>query len=101
MNIRLKTVELKIVVPAELQIGDVVRLQGMDCGYGDCTVVQIEEGWATLKRLYIHLGEFTYTGGVLNFIGTETIKVPVNQHIEYVYLGNIYRGPRDAEGKVL
>ena len=61
---------------AELRLGDEVDL-GLE-SYGTATVVKIKDGVVELIRPFIHIGEFSYTGGVLNYIGTETVKLFVD-----------------------
>jgi hypothetical protein len=57
----------------EIVLGDVVRL--IDGPYGWATVVKIEKDAIHLFRPYVHIGNFTYTGGVLHYIGTETLTI--------------------------
>lgn len=64
------TIKLKA---AELVLGDQVDLLGSPFGWA--TVVQITGEEVHMVRPYIHIADFTYTGGVMNYIGTETVKV--------------------------
>ena len=67
----MSTIKLK---PAELVLGDRVNLlPGED--YGWATVVNITADTVELVRPYVHIGDFTYTGGVLHYIGVETVRL--------------------------
>lgn len=63
----------------ELQLGDRVRLfDGDDPGaaYMDATVINVTEKDVTFFRPYVHIGDFSHTGGVTPYIGTEQFSVP-------------------------
>lgn len=53
-----------------LKLGDRVEL--FEGAYGTATVIQIEDDKVTFYRPYIHTSDFSYTGGVIPYIGTET-----------------------------
>lgn len=57
----------------DLVLGDEVRL--LEGPYGWGTVVQIKDDEVHIFRPYVHIGDFSYTGGVLYYIGSELIKV--------------------------
>jgi len=57
----------------ELILGDHIKI--LDSPYGWATVVKIEGRDATLFRPYVHLSDFTYTGGVPHYVGTETFTI--------------------------
>lgn len=57
----------------QLVLGDQVQL--IDDPYGWGTVVNIADDHAEIFRPYVHIGDFHYTGGVLHYIGSETVKV--------------------------
>jgi hypothetical protein len=60
-------VELK-----DLKLGDVVRLDLQ--AYGDATVRKINaDGTVVVFRPYVHSEDFSYTGGVICYIGTEDV----------------------------
>ncbi len=84
---------MKTVKATELKIGDVVKIAEHTTTFSHSTVIQIEDGWITLFRPYVHLANFTYTGGVIPYLGTEKYKVPVSSPKEFIWLDNIYRGP--------
>lgn len=58
----------------DLVLGDKVDLLGGD-PYGWGTVVQITAEEVHIFRPYVHIGDFSYTGGVQHYIGTELVKV--------------------------
>ena len=69
----------------ELVLGDKVQL--LDDPYGWGTVTRIGAGdtdddpsFVEIFRPYVHIGDFEYTGGVLHYIGTETVKVCRHGH---------------------
>ena len=69
----------KIITTAELQLADVVEAESTtNLVWTTCIVTQIENGQVTLFRPYGHTGEFSYTGGVIPYVGIETYKVDVD-----------------------
>ena len=65
----------KQVSASGLKLKDVVDL---DFQYGYATVTNIKDGVITLFRPYVHTSDFSYTGGVIPYIGFEIITV--SQH---------------------
>ena len=60
-------------VPAnELRLGDQVQM--FSDSYGWATVSKADDETVTLTRPFVHLADFTYTGGRIPYIGIETIK---------------------------
>ncbi len=55
----------------DLRLGDVVRL--FEGAYGTATVKQTKDGVVTLFRPYGHTSDFSYTGGVICYVGMESI----------------------------
>lgn len=55
----------------ELRLADVVDLGGID-GYSYATVSNIRDGLITFYRPYTHTADFSYTGGVICYLGIET-----------------------------
>jgi len=53
----------------ELVLGDKVLV--LKDAYGWATVVKLEGNDATVHRVYVHIADFSYTGGVLSYVGTE------------------------------
>jgi len=64
-----------------LKIGDTVRLY--DGPFADAIVKQVAEGLITFWRPYGHSADFTYTGGVICYIGTETFSRYADSTEEY------------------
>lgn len=83
--------ENKKLLAKDLKLGDVVRLHDYNSAFSDCTVINIENGAITLFRPYVHLADFTYTGGVIPYVGFEKFVVLLNSPSEYVLIDNIYR----------
>ncbi len=54
----------------EVVLGDEVQV--VDGPYGWATVVKIDGDNLHVFRPYVHIGDFSYTGGVLHYIGSET-----------------------------
>ena len=74
------TINLKA---SDLVLGDKVNLLGGE-PYGWATVVQITGEEVHIFRVYVHVGDFSYTGGVLHFTGSETVKVWSKSDREFV-----------------
>lgn len=62
------------LTPRELQLADVVQ-PDLDYGYNYLTVKQITASEVVLVRPFIHTADFSYTGGVLTYIGLEEVRV--------------------------
>ena len=63
----------------DLQLADVVQLNfATAMPWHTSTVQQIKDGYATLFRPYVHTEDFSYTGGVICYIGIETFEVPMD-----------------------
>ena len=77
-----------------LRIGDVVRLlctgEVVDTGFNQLVVINKTEEAITFFRPYVSLGDFTYTGGVIPYIGIERFDAPFRGAV-YILLDNIYR----------
>ena len=75
----------EIILPKDMQLGDIVQLNGVDqWEYSTCTVKQIKDGYVTLFRPFVHTNNFSYTGGVICYIGIEESKISVDSHHEYL-----------------
>jgi hypothetical protein len=72
---------LNIIKAKDLQLADIIRPKDLNYKFMDCTVKQIKEDIITLFRPYVATADFSYTGGVLCYIGID----------EY----NIYRDERE------
>lgn len=64
---------MQTIQTREMQLGDVVR--SSDQEFSDSTVKQIQDGFITLVRPYIHTSDFATTGGLITYIGLEEYKV--------------------------
>ena len=71
-----KSYKRKIIQTSELQLADVVESYGgTNLIWTTCIVTQIRDGEVTLFRPYGHTNDFSYTGGVIPYVGIETYKV--------------------------
>jgi hypothetical protein len=68
----------------ELQLGDVVEL--FEGPYGCGTVKQIKDGMITFFRPYTATADFSYTGGVICYVGIEESSRTVNPRETYKFL---------------
>lgn len=71
-----------ILKTRDLKLADVVQLSEGD--YMTATVSQVTEDEVTFIRPYIHTADFSYTGGVITYIGQETVKVYRDSKREYL-----------------
>lgn len=63
-------------IPAsDLQLADHVQVIPIAGPYVSGTVIDIEGGWAKVLRPYVHTADFSYTGGVIPYIGFEHVMV--------------------------
>jgi len=70
-----------IIIPAsQLRLADIVLLKLQDgiSPYSFATVKQVKDGWVTLFRPYTHTDDFSYTGGVICYVGVETFEIPAD-----------------------
>jgi hypothetical protein len=68
---------MKQIETKDLQLGDTVSL---DYEAWDCAIVkQIKDGKVTLFRPYGTTAEFTYTGGVICYVGIEEWDIEANE----------------------
>jgi len=74
------------VLAKDLRLGDQVRL--FPEPYGWATVVKLQEhsnhGGVHLQRLYLHTADFSYTGGLMNYVGFETVIVHPDDRREFL-----------------
>lgn len=66
------------LIAKELQLADVVQLH--DGPWGTAIVKQIKDNEVTFFRPYGHANEFSYTGGVICYIGIEVFSQPITDH---------------------
>lgn len=66
----------------ELQLGDIVRRVGWESEPYTCaTVKQVKDGNVILFRPYVKTEDFSYTGGVITYVGIEEYTVPIDDHV--------------------
>jgi len=77
----------------ELKLGDIVRLENLGA-FHDCIVTNIANGFVHLRRPYMINSDFTYTGGVLTYIGTEDFCIVIGdpRHVLRVQRSNLKEG---------
>lgn len=71
----------KLIPISELQLGDVVSLFPDDV-FSGCVVRQIKDGYAHLFRPYATTADFSYTGGVIPYIGVEEFTLDMSDKRE-------------------
>ena len=59
----------------KLQLADTVRLFD-DGAFRDGVVTNIDDDYVYVERPYSHTADFSYTGGVIAYIGHENCKLP-------------------------
>ena len=64
------------VKTCDLRLADVVKV--FDGPWSTGIVTHIDGNMVTMFRPYGTTADFSYSGGVIPYIGTETIKVPVD-----------------------
>lgn len=67
-EVRLRDKEVRL---CDLELGDVVEL--FEGPYGHATVKKITDDQVTFFRPYVHHDDFSYTGGVICYIGIEEV----------------------------
>lgn len=65
---------------SELQLGDIVEV--FDDAFGTAVINQIKDGSIHFFRPYGTSEDFSYTGGVIPYIGIETFTRPVTDSSE-------------------
>lgn len=73
----------------QINLGDIVELAA-DAGntYRHCTVCKVNpDGTVNLFRPYTHTADFPYTGGVICYVGIETINSVNPSHLNLVAKG--------------
>lgn len=61
-----------VIDAKDCRLGDIVRpvvLDNPNEGYSDSTVIKITDQSVTLFRPYVHTSDFTYTDGVIPYVG--------------------------------
>lgn len=68
----------------DLQLGDVIDIGSMgSAGWTTAIVKQIEGGNVHLFRPYGTTADFSYTGGVICYVGMEQYTVPLSSDMEF------------------
>lgn len=83
----------KIFLAKDLNLGDVVVLELIDTTERvaqQLTVVDKTKEQIKLFRPFVSLANFTYTGGVLHYLGFEYVTVLFNSPCRFRLIGNIY-----------
>lgn len=70
----------------DLQLGDVVELFESE-PYAHATVKKLSSNTATFFRPYVHTADFSYTGGVICYIGIEELTCPLTQSFRVIRRG--------------
>jgi hypothetical protein len=71
----------EMVTANKLSIADIVQV--FDDAFGTAIVKQVTEKEISFFRPYAVNADFSYTGGVLCYTGTEEWSVPNNDHTRY------------------
>ena len=75
---------------SELRLGDRVRPKHpASRAFTDMVVKQIKNDEITFFRPYAHTADFSYTGGVICYVGIEEFSAPVNDRDEYDLLETV------------
>ena len=96
-NAKIPVAQSNLLKAKDLNIGDVVILaQGYPKKYVELTatkltVINKTDENITVFHPYTSLADFTYTGGVIPYIGMEKFDVIFSSPCEYVRVDNIYR----------
>ena len=77
----------KVITAKEMQLADTIGLSSLiGDAWGTAVVRQIKDGYVTLFRPYVHTEDFSYTGGVICYLGTEEFTFSQDNSREYVLL---------------
>lgn len=61
----------ELIRAIDMQLADTIQPIENSDGFTTCTVKQVTETQVTLFRPYVHTADFSYTGGVICYIGFE------------------------------
>jgi len=83
--------EKKIIKPAEMQLGDRVRMtwDNITPPFMDSVVKQIKDRNVTLFRPYVTTADFSYTGGVICYIGIDQWNIAIDSSTEFILLERV------------
>lgn len=73
----------RTIKTSELQLADVVAQHPVGDLWQTTLVTQVKDGKVHLFRPYGHTGDFSYTGGVIPYVGIETYKIEVDSATEW------------------
>lgn len=65
----------KVIKASDLKLGDVIRTVPSEEAYLHGTVKQIKEDTVVIFRPYVQTADFSYTGGVICYIGIEIYEI--------------------------
>ena len=74
------------ICPRDMQLGDTVRYTPFGSAWNIAIVKQVTADEVTLFRPYGTTADFSYTGGVICYVGIETCTVPRNSDAQYELL---------------
>lgn len=76
----------KLIKARDLQLGDEINCNPHGSGGWNTAIVKkVTDDTVRLFRPYGHHADFSYTGGVICYIGIEEFEVPKNDMEYYVY----------------
>lgn len=64
------------LLTTELRLGDVISVSVARSEFDDCIVTRITDTEIHLFRVYATCSDFSYTGGVIPYIGVEQFTIP-------------------------
>ena len=75
---------MKTIKMSEIQLADKVTSEiSAGTGFEGCVVIKITDKTVTLFRPYATTADFSYTGGVIPYIGIEQYEVERNSDIKW------------------
>ncbi len=74
-----------VVFGYQLNLGDIVEFPNMGGGYNNATVKQKKAGEIHLFRPFTHTASFSYTGGVICYIGISQWTINDRELFKRVY----------------
>lgn len=77
---------MKTIKGNKLKLADVIRLDADK--FADAIVCQITDTEVILRRPYMQAEDFSYTGGVITYIGLEEFKADKQRTFKLVYRVN-------------
>lgn len=74
----------------DLKLGDRVRSKiSVMRAFNDMVVKQIKDNEITFFRPYVHTADFSYTGGVICYVGIEEYNIPIYSTEEFELLDSV------------